>query len=187
MKIKRISFYIILISTMCFSQTQLEITNYLESKFPKGSVGFGDSFYDAKNPPELYVDDLLKKTNPDTSFYLFTLKEAGCYGLSSKKSILVTKKGKISFIQLGLNLMIHERGISREFVELFKNIESSKSISLKEYTDHIAKLIFKMYFESNYQISKNEEDIISYKGKSNGLIIFDISERNIQNIRYQNN
>lgn len=184
-----ISLYLILISTFCFSQTQQEITNYLESKFPmkKRSVCLGCSFYDPDSKLEFYADDLLKKKNPEISFYLFTLKERGCYGLFPRKSILVTENGKISFIQLGLGVMMNDKGINSQFVELFKNIELDKSISLEQYTEHIAKLIFKMYFDSTYEISKNEENIISYKTKSKESIIFDLSQRKIQNIRFENN
>lgn len=185
---KAISFCLILITSFCFSQTKQEISNYLESKFGlKDSINLGGSFYDVKDEPELYVDDLLKKTNPELSFYLFVLNERGCYGLSPRKSILITENGKISFIQLGIGLMINDKGINNEFVALFNNKKLRKTISIDEYTDHIAKLIFKMYFDFPYQINKTQENAISYYTHSNGSIIFDLHQNKIQNIRFQDN
>lgn len=184
---KRIIIYIVLIlfPRICLAQTNEDLVAYLKNEYPiKKKISFGDIYYNEKDLPILYVDDVLKKNIPDLLFYIFDVNVRGCYGFSKRQSILVSKNGKIVLSQFGLGLLANDFGLDKRFIDLFKNNESTEIGLRDEYVEHIAKLLYSTYYNPPYTI-KTLTDSISFDTKENSSLIFIIEKQRLKDINFK--
>jgi hypothetical protein len=176
---------ILLSSAFLFAQSPNDIAKYLEKKYKwTETFSVGSCLYTGEELPKIYIDPILKKYLPNVTIYTFLINEKGCYGLHSRKGVILEKDGK-KIEQLGLWSLANDHGLSKNFIDVFKLVNIKNVADFKIYVNSIAKLLFSTYYENEFIIGDTQVDSQTFNSKDNRFVKFDFLNNQITDIKYR--